>query len=47
MLSGMFKIMVCGISGEILKTVQKMSEQKGQNASRIDVYRKLSEEMFE
>jgi hypothetical protein len=41
MLNSMFQIMVCGISGEILKTLQKSGDNK--NASRIDIFKKLKD----
>ena len=41
MVSSMFKIMICGISNEVPKIV------KNKKMSKLAIYRKLKEEMFE
>ena len=41
----MFKIMVCGVSHDITKIVQKLKNSP--NSSRIELYKKLTDKVYE
>jgi hypothetical protein len=47
MITSMFKMMVCGISNEITKVIEKYNANlQSKNQSRIELFKKLKDDIF-